>query len=56
MARIKDGPIVGKVCVGIKDAHLFNRSERVAYMFDMRIDINYQRMGIGKLLYEAILS
>lgn len=51
VARVKNGPLIGKVCVGIKDTHLFGKSERAAYMFDMRIDVNYQRMGVGRLMY-----
>lgn len=54
VARIKNGDIIGKVSVGIKDTHLFGAMEKVAYIFDMRISLQHQRMGVGRLLYEAI--
>jgi hypothetical protein len=54
VARIKHGEIIGKVSVGIKDTNIFGATERIAYIFDMRISLNHQRMGAGRLIYEAI--
>jgi len=54
VARIKNGEIIGKVSVGIKDTYIFGATEKVAFIFDMRISLNHQRMGAGRLIYEAI--
>jgi hypothetical protein len=56
VARVRDGDIVGKVSVGIKVSHMFGATEKIAYIFDMRISLSHQRMGVGRVLYEAIES
>ena len=54
VARVRGGDIVGKVSVGIKLSSLFGSTEKMAYIFDMRIALSHQRMGVGRILYEAI--
>ena len=48
--------ICGVVCVGLKRVWLHGTSQLVGYIFDLRVDQDYQGLGIGKRLSKDLES
>ena len=47
----KEQVICGKMCIGIKNIYIKGKSMIAAYFFDLRVDKQYQNLGIAKALY-----
>lgn len=52
--RSNGGRIVGVGCAALKTARIHSKMSKVAYIFDLRVDEEYQGCGIGKALTEQI--
>jgi len=48
--EVKTGHIAGVVCVGLKDVTLYGVKMRIGWLFDLRVDEDFQRKGIGARL------
>jgi len=52
----RDGHLVGLVAVGFKDTEWLGATHRTAFYFDLRVDPDLRRQGVGRAMADAILE